>query len=119
VAIVACGPLIYEAIKSAIDLEKEGFGVTVVNMPQIKPLDYGFLLRIAKDVKAIVTVEEHQAMGGLGSAVAEYLSEHHPIRIGRVGVEDRFGQSGKMNELYEEYKLSAKHIAQKVREIVH
>lgn len=119
VGIVACGPIIYEAIKAALLLEKEGIGVTVVNMPQIKPLDTAFLLRLVKDVRAIITVEEHQVSGGLGSAVAEYLSEHHPIRIGRVGVNDRFGQSGKVQELYEEYGLTAKHIAQKVRETLH
>ncbi len=119
VAIVACGPIIYEAIQAALEVEKEGIGVTVVNMPQIKPLDTAFLLRLVKDVRAIITVEEHQIAGGLGSAVAEYLSEHHPIRIGRVGVHDRFGQSGKVQELYEEYGLTAKHIAQKVRETLH
>lgn len=119
VGVVACGPIIYEAIKAAIELEKEGIGVTVVNMPQVKPLDVSFLLRFAKDVRAIVTVEEHQVAGGLGSAVAEYLSEHHPIRIGRIGLQDRFGQSGKVSELYEEYGLSAKHIAQKIRETLH
>ena len=102
-----------------MELEKEGVGVTVVNMSQIKPMDTGFLLRFVKDVRAIVTVEEHQIAGGLGSAVAEYLSEHHPIRIGRVGINDRFGQSGKVTELYDEYGISAKHIAQKVRETLH
>lgn len=119
VGVIACGPIIYEAIKAAFELEKEGIGVTVVNMPQVKPLDVGFLLRLAKDVRAVVTVEEHQIAGGLGSAVTEYLSEHHPIRIGRVGVQDRFGQSGKVGELYDEYGLSAKHIAQKIRETLH
>ncbi len=119
VGVIACGPIIYEAIKAAFELEKEGIGVTVVNMPQVKPLDVGFLLRLAKDVRAIVTVEEHQIAGGLGSAVTEYLSEHHPIRIGRVGIQDRFGQSGKVGELYDEYGLSAKHIAQKIRETLH
>jgi transketolase len=119
VGVIACGPIIYEALKAAYELEKEGIGVTVVNMPQIKPLDVGFLLRFVKDVRAIVTVEEHQIAGGLGSAVAEYLSEHHPIRIGRIGVNDRFGQSGKVGELYDEYGLSSKHIAQKIRETLH
>ena len=119
VAIIGCGPIIYEAIKAAIELEKEGVGVTVVNMPQVKPLDTALLLRLVKDVRAIVTVEEHQVSGGLGSAVTEYLSEHHPIRIGRVGIQDRFGQSGKVQELYEEYGLTSKHIAQKVRETLH
>lgn len=118
VGIIACGPIIYEALKAAQELEKEGFGVTVVNMPQIKPLDTAFLLRFSKEVRAIVTVEEHQAMGGLGGAVAEYLSEHSPVRIARIGVDDRFGQSGKVHELYEEYGLTAKHIAEKVRTMI-
>lgn len=117
VGLIACGPIIYEAIKASRELAKEGIGVTVVNMPQIKPLDTTFLLRFAKDMKALVTVEEHQASGGLGSAVSDFLSEHHPIKVVHVGVEDRFGQSGKMQELYEEYGLTAKHIAEKVKMI--
>ncbi len=118
VGVIACGPIIYEALKAGRELEKEGIGVTVINMPQIKPLDTAFLTRFAKDMKAIVTVEEHQVSGGLGSAIAEYLSEHHPMRIARVGVEDRFGQSGKPQELYEEYGLTAKHIVEKIRSVV-
>lgn len=118
IGVVACGPILYEALKAARELEKEGIGVTVVNMPQVKPLDGAFLLRFVKDVQAIVTVEEHQVAGGLGSAIAEFLSEHHPIRIGRIGIEDRFGQSGKMQELYEEYGLTAKHIAEKIRNVL-
>lgn len=118
VGIIGCGPVLYEAIKAAKELEKEGIGATVVNMPQVKPLDGSFLLRFAKDVKAVVTVEEAQAAGGLGGAVAEFLSEHHPVRIGRVGVEDRFGQSGKPSELYEEYGLTAKHIVEKVKSVI-
>lgn len=116
VGIIACGPIIYEALKAMRELEKEGIGVTVVNMPQVKPLDTTFLLRFAKDMKAIVTVEEAQVAGGLGGAVAEFLGEHAPTRIARIGIEDRFGQSGKPVELYEEYGLTAKHIAEKVRQ---
>jgi transketolase len=117
IGVIACGPIIYEALKAAKDLEKEGIGVTVINMPQIKPLDTAFLLRFAKDVRAIVTVEEAQVAGGLGSAIAEFLAEHHPMRVARVGVEDRFGQSGKPQELYEEYGLTSKHIAEKIRNV--
>ncbi len=115
VGVIACGPIIYEALKAARILEKEGIGVTVVNMPTVKPLDEGFLLRFAKGVKAIVTVEEHQVTGGLGSAISDYLSEHHPLRVLHVGVTDRFGQSGKPSELYEEYGLTALHIVEKIR----
>ncbi len=118
VGVIACGPIIYEALKAANSLAKDGIGVTVVNMPQVKPLDTAFLLRFAKDMQGIVTVEEHQSSGGLGSAVAEYLAEHHPIKVARVGIEDRFGQSGKMQELYEEYGLTAKHIVEKIRSLV-
>ena len=118
VGIIGCGPVLYEALKAARELEKEGIGVTVVNMPQIKPLDTSFLLRFAKDVKAIVTVEEAQSAGGLGSAVAEFLSEHHPIRVARIGVDNRFGQSGKPQELYEEYGLTSKHIIEKIQGVL-
>ena len=118
VGIVACGPIIYEAIKAAMELEKDGIGVTVVNMPTVKPLDEQFLLRFAKGVNAIVTVEEHQITGGLGSAVSEFLSEHQPTKVVKVGVLDRFGQSGKPKELYEEYGLTSKHIEEKVRGVV-
>lgn len=118
VGIIGCGPVLYEALKAARELEKEGIGATVVNMPQVKPLDGTFLLRFAKGMKGIVTVEEHQTQGGLGSAIAEFLSEHHPIKVVRVGIDDRFGQSGKPQELYEEYGLTSSHIAEKVRSII-
>ena len=118
VGIIACGPIIYEALKAARELEKEGIGVTVVNMPTVKPLDTGFLLRFAKTVSAIVTVEEAQVAGGLGGAVTEFLSEHHPIKIIRVGIEDRFGQSGKPKDLYEEYGLTSAHITEKVKKAI-
>ncbi len=118
IGIISCGPIIYEALKASKELEKEGIGATVINMPQIKPLDTAFLLRFAKEMKAIVTVEEHQVAGGLGSAIAEFLSEHHPIRVIRVGIEDRFGQSGRPKDLYEEYGLTAEHIVEKIRSAI-
>lgn len=119
VGIIACGPVIYEALKAGRELEKEGIGVTVINMPQIKPLDTAFLLRFVKDVRMIVTLEEHQVAGGLGSAIAEFLSEHHPIRVVPIGINDRFGQSGKVQELYEEYGLTAKHIIERIKTVLH
>lgn len=118
VGIIACGPVLYQALKAAKELEKEGIGITVINMPQIKPLDTAFLLRFVKDMRAIVTIEEHQVMGGLGSAVTEFLSEHHPIKVARIGIEDRFGQSGKLQELYEEYGLTSKHIGEVVKRVI-
>lgn len=118
IGVIGCGPILFEALKASKELEKEGIAVTVVNMPQVKPLDTQFLLRFVKDVRAIITVEEHQIHGGLGSAIAQFFSEHHPIKVIRVGVDDRFGQSGKPSELYEEYGLTAKHIADKIRSAV-
>ena len=118
IGVIGCGPIIYEALKAGRELEKEGIAVTVINMPQVKPLDTAFLLRFVKDVKAIVTVEEHQVAGGLGSAISEFLSEHHPVRVVRVGIEDRFGQSGKMQDLYEEYGLTAKHLVEKIKSVI-
>lgn len=118
VGIIACGPVVYQALKAAKELEKENIGATVVNMPQIKPLDTAFLLRFVKDMRVLITVEEHQVAGGLGSAIAEFLSEHHPIKVARIGINDRYGQSGKLQELYEEYGLTSKHIEETIRKVV-
>nr|MBP6948518.1 transketolase family protein [Candidatus Paceibacterota bacterium] len=118
IGVIGCGPIIYQALKAAKELEKEGIGVTVVNMPQIKPLDTTFLLRFVKDMRALVTIEEHQSAGGMGSAVAEFLSEHHPIKIARIGIDDRFGQSGKLQELYEEYGLTSSHIQEVIKRVM-
>lgn len=114
-AIIGCGPILYEALLAARELEKEGIGATVINMSTIKPLDTDFLLRLSRDVHSFVTVEEAQVHGGLGGAVAEYMSAHKPIKIVSVGVQDTFGQSGKPKELYEEYGLTANHIMEAVK----
>jgi transketolase len=118
VGIIGCGPVLYEALRAAKELEKEGIGVTVANMPTVKPLDEKFLFRFAKDMKKLVTVEEHQKAGGLGSAVAEYLSENLPTHMEMVAVEDRFGQSGTVKDLYNEYGLTYLHIMEKVRKVL-
>ncbi len=109
VAIVGAGPLLFEALKAARTLEQSGIRVTVINMHTIKPLDTEMLYRVASSVQGIVTVEEHQVAGGLGSTVAEFLVEHQPLPIEMVGVRDRFGQSGTTTELYREYGLD--HVA--------
>lgn len=105
VAIVGTGPLLFEALKAAKALEGKGVRVQVVNFHTVKPLDTETLYKIASSVHAVVTVEEHQAAGGFGSAVAEFLSEHRPVPIEMVAVRDRFGQSGTTTELYKEYGL--------------
>lgn len=116
VAIIATGPLLFEALKAAKALEKE-MKVVVLNVHTIKPLDVEAVVSVAKRAGAVVTVEEHQVMGGMGSAVAECLAENFPVPIEFVGVADRFGQSGTMTELLLEYGLDATFIAAKVRKV--
>lgn len=116
VAIIATGPLLFQALKTAKALENE-IKVTVLNVHTIKPLDIEAVVGVAKRAGAVVTVEEHQVLGGMGSAVAECLAQHFPVPIEFVGVEDRFGQSGTMDELLSEYGLDATFISAKVRKV--
>ncbi len=118
VGIVATGALLYKALKVARDLEKEKIGVTVLNLSTIKPLDEKALLRLAEDTKAIVTVEEHQIAGGMGSAVAEFLAKHRPVLMEFIGVHDKFGQSGKPEELIEFYGMGEKAIKEAVKKVL-
>ncbi len=112
VAIFACGPLVYESILAAAELEKAGWGVEVYNSPSVKPLDEKMVLAAAKKAGAIVTAEEHQVAGGLGGAIAEFLSENYPVPVVKVGVRDRFGESGKPEELMVEFGLVAKNVVE-------
>lgn len=106
VGIVACGPLVHEALKAAQELDDQGIKVAVLNMATIKPLDTLALKDLIKSSRALVTVEEHQAAGGLGSAVAEFAAAHAPVPIEFVAVRDMFGQSGKPEELLNFYNLN-------------
>lgn len=118
VAIFATGPVLYQALVAAQMLEKEGVAATVVNVHTIKPLDAETIVREAKNAGAVVTLEEHQVMGGLGGAIAELLSATCPLPIECIGVHDRFGQSGTMQELFEEYQLTAPHIVAAARKAI-
>ncbi len=110
VAIFACGSLVYEALKAAKTLEEKGVSVRLLNVHTIKPLDKEAIILAAKEAGTVVTVEEHMANGGFGSAVAELLSSEYPVHIERVGVQDRFGQSGKAMELIKYYGLDGESI---------
>lgn len=116
--IFACGLMVQEAMYAAEQLAAEGINITVANMATVKPLDTELVIRLAEKCKAVVTAEEHNIIGGLGSAVAEVLSENCPTPLLRVGVADSFGQSGKPAELMAEYNLTAEAIAAKVREVI-
>lgn len=110
VAIVACGPLAHNALLAAAELEKEGTNVRVINAVSIKPLDEETVIQAAKDAGAVVTVEEHQVAGGMGSAVSEVLARNHPVPMEFVGVQNRFGESGNPNELIEHFGMGVSHI---------
>jgi len=116
--IVACGALVHNAILAARELEKEGVQVTVINNHTIKPLDEDTILKAAKETGAVVTVEEHQKAGGLGSAVAELLAKKLPTPMEFVGVDDSFGQSGEPEELIEHYGLDVPHIKHAVERVL-
>ena len=118
VAVVACGQLVYTALKAAEELAKEGIEVAVINNHTIKPMDETTILRLAEQTGAVVTAEEHQIAGGMGSAVAEILARNHPVPIEFVGVHDRFGESGEPNELLEKFGMGVKDIVEAVKKVV-
>ncbi|MBP6858775.1 MAG: transketolase family protein [Candidatus Pacebacteria bacterium] len=110
VGIIATGALLFKAIKAAQKLSDEGKKVTVLNIHTIKPLDVDAVVKLAYEAHALVTVEEHQIIGGLGGAVAECLATHFPVPIEFIGAKDKFGQSGKPDELIEHYGMGEKDI---------
>lgn len=118
VAIIACGLMVSLALQAADQLAAEGIAASVINMATIKPLDIGAVVRAAKTCGAVVTAEEHNIIGGLGSAVAEALGEFYPVPLRRVGIQDQFGQSGEPDELLAHYGMTAEHIAMAAREAV-
>ena len=118
VAIIATGALVHKALVVAQEFQDQGMGVQVINLSTIKPLDTAALIDAAKRTGAIVTVEEHQVAGGMGSAVAECLAASHPVPIEFVGVEDRFGQSGTPEELIEHYGMGTADIKKAVNKVL-
>lgn len=118
VGIVVTGTLLFNALMAAEELEKEGVGVSVLHMPTIKPLDAEALEEFAKEHNSLVTVEEHQIIGGLGGAVAEHLSETIPTKIVRVGMRDIFGESGEPDELIAHFGLDEKGIIAAAKKLI-
>ncbi len=117
VAIIGCGQLLYNALLAARELKKEKIEVMILNMHTVKPIDEKAIMAAAKKCGAIVTVEEHQVLGGLGGAVAEVLARKAPTPIEFIGMQDTFGESGKPSELIEKYGMGVKDIIAAVRRV--
>lgn len=119
VCIIATGALVYQCIKSAKNLfDEEGIKVKVLNLHTIKPLDEETLLSVIKEAGAVVTVEEHQIYGGMGSAISELTSSNFPVPIEFIGIRDKFGQSGTPEELLKHYGLTEKNIKEAIKKVL-
>ncbi|MDA2918753.1 transketolase family protein [Desulfobacterota bacterium AH_259_B03_O07] len=118
VTVIACGSLVYESLIAAGSLSKEGIDVRVINCHTIKPIDEGIIINAAKETGAIVTAEEHQVHGGLGSAVAEVVSKDHPVPIEFVAIMDRFGESGEPDELMTKFGVKSRDIIIAVNKVL-
>jgi transketolase len=118
VAIIGSGPVLYNGMLAAIELEKEGISCMVVNNHTIKPIDKETIIAAAKQCGAVVTIEEHQIMGGCGSAVAEVLAMNQPVPIEMVGVDDHFGESGEPDELIQKYGMGKDSIKEAIKRVL-
>lgn len=118
ITIIATGIMVSKALEASEVLEKEGISARVINISTIKPIDEDIIIKAAKETKKIVTVEEHNIIGGLGSAVAEVIVENNPVLMKRVGVEDTFGESGTADDVLQKYGLTVENIVNNARELV-
>ncbi|MGA1871812.1 MAG: transketolase family protein [bacterium] len=116
--VIAIGIMVSKALQARRILKREGLSVRVLNMPTVKPIDQNTIIAAAQETGAIVTAEEHSIIGGLGSATAEVLSEHYPVPLKRIGINDCFGISGKAEELLDYYGLTANAIVGAVRKVI-
>ena len=110
-SIIACGVQVSRALEAAKILEDKGLNARVVNMSTIKPIDKDLIIKCAKETKFIITTEDHNIIGGLGSAVSEVLSQNFPTPMAFNGIKDVFGESGEPNELVEKFEISSSSIA--------
>lgn len=118
VLLAATGQMVYYALQAAEKLKAEGISAQVTDFYSLKPIDVETIIESAKKVKGIITIEDHSTIGGLGSAVSEVVAEHFPVKVKRIGVEGRFGQSGSMEELFTEYGLTVANIIRQVKTIL-
>ncbi len=116
--IIACGQMVYRALIAANDLKEHKISVRVINCHTIKPIDVKTIVAAAEETRCLVTAEEHQVNGGLGSAVAEVVSAHFPVPIKMIGVKDHFGESGTQDELLEKFGLTVEEIKKAVLQVI-
>ena len=114
--VFATGVTVTEAIKAKEELEKQGINIRVVDIHTIKPIDKDMIIKCAKETKKLISVEDHNVIGGLGTAIADVLAENYPAKLIKIGIKDTFGKSGKAEELLEYYGLTAENIIKKVKE---
>lgn len=111
--IIATGVTVAEAIKAQEILKGKGIDVRVVDMHTIKPIDKELIIKCAKETKRIITIEDHSTIGGLGSSACDVLSENYPTKVEKMGINDKFGESGKAEELMRFYGIDAQAIVEK------
>lgn len=118
ISLIATGVMVEKALLAAEQLAEEGISARVINMSTIKPIDKDIIIKAANETKGIVTIEEHNIIGGLGSAVTEVVSENKPTYVERIGTNDTFGESGDGNALLEKYGLNVENIIEKSKKIL-
>ncbi|MDD5687025.1 MAG: transketolase family protein [Elusimicrobia bacterium] len=118
VTIIACGAMVYESLKAAEKLDKDNISAEIINLHTIKPIDAETIIKSAKKTGAVVTVEEHQITAGMGGAVAEVLSENCPVAMKRVGVLDKFGESGEPGELMKAFNCTSEDVYKAAKKVI-
>ena len=113
--IFATGVTVSEAIKAKEELEKQNINIRVVDFHTIKPIDEEIIIKNAKETKRLISIEDHNVIGGLGSAIAEVLTEKYPVKLERMGINDCFGKSGKAEELMKYFKIDKQAIIEKIK----
>ena len=113
--VFATGVEVAEAIKAKEQLEKENINIRVIDVHTIKPIDKEMVIKCAKETKRLITIEDHSIIGGLGTAICEVLSEEYPTKVTRMGIQDRFGKSGKAEQLLKYFKIDSEAIAENVK----
>ena len=113
--VFATGVEVAEALKAKEELEKENINIRVVDVHTIKPIDREMIIKCAKETKKLITIEDHSIIGGLGTAICEVLSEEYPIKVVRMGMQDKFGKSGKADQLLKYFKLDSQAIIEEIK----